>query len=321
MPELDAGTELQLALFRQAVEAGSDGVIITDATRSDQPVLYVNPAFERMTGYSSDEVVGKNCRFLQGDDRSQPERAKLRRAMSDGLPCSVVLRNYRKDGTLFWNELSLSPVRDRSGKTTHFIGIQKDVSARMRLEKALQDQKEQLEQATRSLSRTSTHDALTDVAQRRHFLDTLGREWKRASREGAPVSLLLIDVDSLGRINELFGHEAGDDSLKRVARALENVLKRPADLLGRYEGETFAALLPATDRKGAEQVALEMRATVSGLAIDHPGPAGRLTITLGVATAFPGPETGMEDLISHAEQALRAAKELGPDRVHVLAEM
>ncbi len=320
MPEVDAS--LELALFRQAIEATTDGVVITDAMREDGPIVYVNAAFERMTGYKAEEVLGRNCRFLQGDDRSQPERSKLKRALADGLPCTVVLRNYRKDGSLFWNELSLSPVRGLSGRATHFIGIQKDVTERVRLEKAFHEHREQLEQARRALSHMATRDPLTDVANRRFLLETLAREWKRASREGVPVSLLMVDIDLFRNYNDLYGHRAGDDCVRRVADALENVLRRPADLLGRYGGDEFLALLPATDRSGALQLAEAMRMRIRDLAVPHSDSPedDRLTVSVGVATAFPAPELEMEELVVRVERALGRAKESGRDRVHAVSE-
>lgn len=113
-----------------AVRSSVNGVIITDATDPENPIVYVNPAFERTTGFSAEEVLGNNCRFLQGEDRDQPALDELRAALREGRECRVVLRNYRKDGTLFWNELSVSPVCDEEGRLTNFVGVQNDVTGR-----------------------------------------------------------------------------------------------------------------------------------------------------------------------------------------------
>jgi PAS domain S-box-containing protein len=106
-----------------ALAAVSDGVVVTDPNLPDNPVVYVNPCFERMTGYAAEEVVGRNCRFLHGEDRDQPALQELRGALKEGRGCRVVLRNYRKDGSLFWNELEVTPVRDDDGRLTHFVGV------------------------------------------------------------------------------------------------------------------------------------------------------------------------------------------------------
>ncbi len=123
-------------LLGLALSASTNGIIITDPRLPDNPIVYVNPAFERITGYPAGEVIGKNCRFLQGGDREQPALEGLRAAIRDGREAHIVLRNYRKDGTLFWNELYVSPVRD-GGELTHFIGVQNDVTERKLAEDTL----------------------------------------------------------------------------------------------------------------------------------------------------------------------------------------
>lgn len=132
--------EIRLRILERAIWASSNGIIITDPTRSDNPIVYVNPGFERMTGYSADEVLGKNSRLLQGGETEQPALEQLRRAFQDGEDCTVRLRNYRKDGSLFWNELSISPVLDAEGRITHYVGIQTDISDRKHTEEALRRQ-------------------------------------------------------------------------------------------------------------------------------------------------------------------------------------
>ncbi|MBE8965178.1 PAS domain S-box protein, partial [Nostocales cyanobacterium LEGE 12452] len=120
--------EETLRLRERALAATSNGIIIADAKLAYNPIIYVNPAFEQITGYSATEVIGQNCRFLQRTDTQQPALNELRSSIQTGRSCKVVLRNYRKDGTLFWNELSISPIHDDKGKLSHFIGIQRDIS-------------------------------------------------------------------------------------------------------------------------------------------------------------------------------------------------
>src|SRR5207237_347125 len=111
----------RLRLQERAITSASDGIIITDPNQTDNPVIYANPAITRITGYSNEEMVGRNCRFLQGEARDQPEIQELRKAIKKGIACHVVLRNFRKDGTPFWNELTISPVRDDDGRLINFI--------------------------------------------------------------------------------------------------------------------------------------------------------------------------------------------------------
>ncbi|MEH2284971.1 MAG: PAS domain S-box protein [Nostoc sp.] len=120
--------EETLTLRERALAATSNGIIIADARLPYNPVIYVNSAFEQITGYSATDVIGQNCRFLQRTDTQQPALNELRSSIQAETSCKVVLRNYRKDGTLFWNELSISPIHDQNGKLSHFIGIQRDIS-------------------------------------------------------------------------------------------------------------------------------------------------------------------------------------------------
>jgi PAS domain S-box-containing protein len=137
--------EAQLRLANQAIAASSNGIVIADARSTDMPITYVNPAFERLTGYSAEEVMGQNCRFLQGNQTDQPGVKALREALRRGKGCKVVLSNYRKDGAQFWNELTISPIYDANGHLTHFVGIQTDITDRKQAQEALHSQQEQTE--------------------------------------------------------------------------------------------------------------------------------------------------------------------------------
>jgi PAS domain S-box-containing protein len=145
--------EQMVELLYRAVESAANGVCIADCSLPDNPIIYINQAFTRITGYMPGDVLGRNCRFLQGADQDQPALDILRNAIASGESITVTLRNYRKDGTMFWNELNLSPVRNGYGQLTHYIGIQNDVTDRIQAaeirtaldkERALLQQREQL---------------------------------------------------------------------------------------------------------------------------------------------------------------------------------
>ncbi|MEB3162025.1 MAG: PAS domain S-box protein [Prochlorothrix sp.] len=126
-----------LALMERAISYARNGIIITDATQADNPAIYVNPAVSRMTGYTPDEILGHNCRLFQGHDRQQVNLAKVSKSVRQGQDCEVVLRNYRRDGSLFWNELHIAPVYDEKQNLTHFIGIQSDITSQKQAEAEL----------------------------------------------------------------------------------------------------------------------------------------------------------------------------------------
>lgn len=143
----------QLALKDRALDVAAEGVTIADARLADRPLIYVNKGFERVTGYPAAEVLGRNCRFLQGPDTDPSAIAEVREAVAEGRECVVEILNYRRDGTPFWNRLSITPIRDERGELTHFVGIQSDVSARRQAEEGLRQAKEALEQDLRLAAR------------------------------------------------------------------------------------------------------------------------------------------------------------------------
>ncbi len=116
-------------LLQLVIDASNDGIVVAEQEGEDNILIYVNPAFERMTGYTSLEMLYQDCRLLQGDDRDQPARQRVREAIDQGQACREVLRNHRKDGSFFWNELSITPVHNDSDQLMYYIGIQKDVSS------------------------------------------------------------------------------------------------------------------------------------------------------------------------------------------------
>ncbi|MGZ8181283.1 MAG: PAS domain-containing protein [Methylobacter sp.] len=136
--------ELRLRLLERAMEASASGISMADVNSPDMPLIYVNPAFEHMTGYSRNEVIGRNCRFLHGDESDQPGLNEIRAILREGRSGEALLHNYRKDGTPFWNDLRIAPVHDELGRLTHFIGISDDVTERREAGDALRKSEERL---------------------------------------------------------------------------------------------------------------------------------------------------------------------------------
>ncbi len=141
----------QLALKDRALSAAAEGITISDARLPDNPLIYANSGFERLTGYSVESIIGKNCRFLQGPGADPAAVEEIRRALREQRECVVEILNYRKDGTPFWNRLSITPIRDADQRVTHYIGVQTDITARKNAEDALRRAKEELEVANRRM--------------------------------------------------------------------------------------------------------------------------------------------------------------------------
>ena len=174
----------------------------------------------------------------------------------------------------------------------------------------------QLEEANTKLQQLSELDPLTGIANRRRFEETLEREWRRASRDNRPLSLVMIDIDYFKDYNDAYGHQLGDECLRRVATEIREAITRPGDLVARYGGEEFAAILPSTPAKGAFAVAELLRVRVERMGTRHlKSPIGVVTISLGVASMTPGESFAKETLLAAADGALYAAKRAGRNRV------
>ncbi|MBA1202548.1 PAS domain S-box protein [Pseudomonas capeferrum] len=131
-------------LLQAVIDASNDGIVVAEQEGDDNILIYVNSAFERLTGHDANDILYQDCRFLQGDDRDQLARLRVRKAIAEGKPCREVLRNYRKDGSVFWNELSITPVFNDADQRTYYIGIQKDVTRQVELERELAETRARL---------------------------------------------------------------------------------------------------------------------------------------------------------------------------------
>ncbi|MGN8276194.1 PAS domain-containing protein [Pseudomonas sp. SMN5] len=141
-------------LMQLVINASNDGIVIAEKEGDEDNILiYANPAFERLTGYSRDEILYQDCRFLQSGDRDQPALEHIRRTLKEGGACREVLRNYRKDGTPFWNELSLTTVKNDADGHTYFVGVQKDVTAQVRAQQRVVQLERELAEARETIAR------------------------------------------------------------------------------------------------------------------------------------------------------------------------
>lgn len=299
-------------LLRAVVSHSRDGITISDNAKPDNPLMWVNEAFERMTGYPAAEILGKNCRFLQGTDRSQEGVNTVRSAILNAQPCLVTLRNYRKSGTMFWNELSLSPIRNEEGIVTHFLGIQKDVTAQVILSQAIQDENIQLKSSKLMFEHLINIDSLTGLHNRRYLDDQVAIQWKIAMRQGTVLTAFIIDIDYFKEFNDVYGHFRGDEVLKTVALALKSLFQREADVVARYGGEEFVILAIGMDEEQAANYSRKLVHKIEALGITHTGsPIGRVTISLGYHQVIPNPSTNSSQFFEQADQALYKAKGLG----------
>jgi PAS domain S-box-containing protein len=227
----------QLHLLDRAIAASSNGITISDVSQPDNPIVYVNPRFEEMTGYSQAEIVGRNCRFLQGNDTEQPAIAKIRAAVKQGEECAVILRNYRKDGTMFWNQLSISPVRDASGRLTNYIGILTDISDRKLAEEALQQAKEKAETANRAKSQflaNMSHELRTPLNAILGFTQIVAQDSSLDPEHQEHLGIISRSgkhlLQSINDVLEMAKVEAGKLSLNESSFNLHDLLDALAEI-------------------------------------------------------------------------------------------
>ncbi len=284
-------------LAEAALEASYDSVVITTADLDNPEIVYVNPAFCQMTGWERDEVIGRTPAILQGEQTDRGVTQRLRRALEEGRTFEGRTINYRKDGRPFHIEWRTSPVKDSSGRVTHYLAIQRDVTARVRLLRRLQERAES--------------DGLTELFNHDAGDRELGVQVANAHENDIPLSLVLLDVDHFKAINDDHGHAMGDLVLERLGRLINQRLNRQ-DIGIRWGGEEFALVLLDTDLAGAQQAAESFRKLIAQTSFHDDI---RVTASLGVAELMP--EEGADALFKRADEALYQAKRSGRNRVRV----
>ena len=291
--------ESALRLRELAIDAATNAIFIVDAQAPDQPIVHVNRAFETMTGYGVEESIGRNCRFLEGPDSDQPELERLRQAIATGSEASVLLRNYRKDGTLFWNQLQISPVRDEAGAVTHFVGIQSDVT--------------ELKNYQVELEYRANYDGLTGLANKNLLNDRLNQAIAWAHRTEGRIAILYIDLDRFKLVNDSLGHAKGDGLLKSVATRLKAHV-RESDTVARLGGDEFVIVLNEVDDAAAAGGVARKVLTDLGSPITVDTHELFACASIGVCI-YPGDGLDAEALIKSADIAMYRAKHSGGNQV------
>ena len=299
----DLPVTLPDGLLQRAVSATTTGLTISDVLAPDQPLVWVNPAFLQLTGRTAEQLLGRNCRLLQGPGTDPVAVAEIGAAIAAGRGARVRVRNYRADGTPWWNELVLCPVRDPDGRLTHYIGVQNDVTAHV--------------EAEQTVLHLAYHDALTGLPNRARLDDALTAALERRRDTGTATALLFIDLDDFKTVNDRHGHSAGDTLLCQVAARLRAAV-RADDLLARQGGDEFLLLL--TDLPGHSAEAVAARAADQLLhALQEPFDVHgtRLSVAASIGIHVDqGDAARTDDLLRVADAAMYSAKNQGGARHH-----
>ena len=306
----DPQAELSSAVILKAIDCSNDGIVITAGNHSNRPIVYVNEAFCRLTGYSREEALGKDCRFLQGAHTNQQTLREIREALTKGGSTRVRLLNYRKDGSTFWNELSLSPVIDEQRNITHHIGVQKDITQQVEYEAELNTLLERMDQETRT-------DALTGLLNRRGLEAVATPVWGQAVRTGSWLSLFFVDIDCFKQINDRYGHPTGDACLQEAAKRCAGRMNRGSDIVARYGGEEFLILAPGLDPSACGKFGNRLLEDLRFSLPDQPDL--KITASIGALSLVPSPRDRLSAAINQTDLAMYASKQAGRNQITLLS--
>lgn len=311
--------EAELRTRLAAVEAAGDAIVITD-TRGH--VLYANPVFTTQTGYDLEADKGMHTRKLKSGQHDKAFYEALWRTVLAGEVWRGEIINRRKNGELYEEEMTISPVKTEEGEIQCFVAVKRDVSDKRAMERALTAANERLKQNLEKISRLkaelaeqAVRDPLTGLYNRRYLHETLPRELARARHEGHTLTLAMMDVDHFKRINDSWGHPVGDQVLKALAGLL-HARFREADMLCRFGGEEFLVLMPHIPPEIGLARVEALREDFAAQSLELGEVSVRATLSVGIAS-FPAHARMADALIGQADAALYRAKRAGRNRTEV----
>ncbi len=317
--------------LRAVLDSAPEGIVVCEARGPDYPLVYANAAFSRLSGYGPEELIGQDLRRLQAWDREQEGRGKLRAALARGESCRVLLRNYRKDGTQFWNELLVQPLGVKADaaapprgeaadaseagveggaaaggaagaapRVRHVVGFLQDVSERER---------SAVRRGPTPMNR-QREDRLSGLYSRPYFEELLQHDWQVGLREQRVLSLLAFDINELGVYNDTFGRAAGDACIRRVGGVISACFRRGSDVVTRWDGGCIVALSRSGDPEDIPEFAASIAVKVLEQHIHHPRAQRQkfVSISIGVASLVPSAERAPLNLVEAALRALQRAK-------------
>lgn len=288
--------QYEIERFFKAVEQIDDIVYMTDRAGN---ITYVNKAFCTHTGYEKSEVIGKNARMSKSGMHDREFYKELWGTIVEGNVYRNTLINRKKNGDIYYEKKTITPLKDEKGIVIGFVSTGKDVTQETMLHQEIE--------------RIASTDKLTGIYNRHKFEEVFALESERSRRFSAPLSIILIDIDHFKRVNDHYGHDIGDEVLKRLAEIVQDSIRK-IDIFARWGGEEFLILCPGTDREQARQLAEKLRSTVEAVS-DFPK-IRNITISLGVSTF--ATEDTFSELFKRADESLYYAKEKGRNRVGAL---
>lgn len=328
--------------FEDIVKNAQDMIIVTEAQNVTGPlspkIIYVNDAICRVSGYTQDELIGETPRIFQGALTDSTARLRIREALLAKESVTETLLNYSKNGTPYWVEMSIFPLKNQLGEVTHFASVERDVSTtkfhseqlnsrnvelkliKQNLEALVSEQTRELRNANVKLEKLAYFDALTDIPNRRAFNDALDKAIHFARRQELGLLVGIADLDHFKQLNDTFGHGFGDDVLVIFANLLKTFF-RQEDGIGRLGGEEFGFFMVVPKEHNTNCVVERLREKVEELPLRYAELKGKqLTVSVGAFRAKMLQEITAREILDTADNALYAAKRGGRNRVEVITQ-
>lgn len=291
-------------LLTKSLESSDSAVLVFDVRQPTIPAVFANDAFTRMTGYERNATLNNSLFSIANSIEADTDVDRIKETIASGKAGSFTVKSYRRDGTLFWNQLSLAPVKNDDGVVTHYTAIMKDVS----------EKKEQESQ----LAYQATHDVLTGLANRSMLEDRLEHDIALAQRNGEHLAVLFIDLDEFKPINDTLGHRIGDEVLISVAQRMQTIV-RATDTLARFGGDEFVLLLP--NLKSEQEAELMADQILSDIGRAHQVNSHELYVTASIGISVLSDKLSEpHKLLQQADMAMYKAKQQGRDTYVVFSD-
>nr|WP_246261246.1 diguanylate cyclase [Alteromonas ponticola] len=320
--------------FEDIVENTQDIVIVTEASDIDYPtgpkIVYVNKAFETLTGYTSDEVIGETPRILQGALTDEAATKRIHDALNQGKAINETLLNYDKNGRPYWIEFNIIPLVNKYGEITHFAAIERDVSESIfrqeqltkrntdlrvlkdKLEEMVASRTEELQKAKATLEKIAFFDPLTQAPNRRFFRSQITKLISASQRHNTSVVIGLLDIDNFKKVNDTYGHDFGDDVLIALTNAIQAIF-RTEDAFCRYGGEEFAFAVAANQPQDAAALGQRLLEAARQVTVQAESKMVTITVSIGMKILNAKKIKDFEHTLSEADSALYQAKHDGKD--------
>ncbi len=290
--------EEELLKLSRAVEASSSAVIITD---DEGNIEYVNPKFSEVTGYTKDEAMGQNPRILKSGETADTIYDDLWETITSGREWKGEFHNRKKDGGYYWGHATISGVRDTTGKITHYVGIQDDVTYEYEL--------------AEQLSYQASHDALTGLINRREFERRAERLLSTIKHDKSEHALCFMDLDQFKIVNDTCGHTAGDEMLRQISQILQSITRK-RDTMARLGGDEFGILMEHCSLDKAHRVASSLQEAIHDYQFNWEGQSFRVGVSIGLVS-ISELTLNLTELLKQADAACYMAKDKGRNRIHV----